>query len=83
MAQHDDDDDDIYWKIHKYSEISKPKNWHKHQPELITEPKTPTILWDFTIQTNRKIKSNRPDIVVKDYKRKTSLLIDMSVSIDK
>ena len=29
-----------------------------------------------------KIKSNRPDIVVKDYKRKTYIQIDMSVPTD-
>ena len=28
------------------------------------------ILRDFAIQTDRKIKSNRPDIEVKDYTRK-------------
>ena len=27
------------------------------------------ILREFAIQTDRKIKRNRPDIVVKDYKR--------------
>ena len=34
------------------------------------------------IQTDRKIKNNRPDLVVKDYKRKTCLLIDISVPTD-
>ena len=28
----------------------------------------------------KKIKNNRPDIVIKDYKRKTNLQIDISVS---
>ena len=31
---------------------------------------------------NGKIKTNRQDIVIKDYKRKIYLLIDMSVSTD-
>ena len=35
------------------------------------QPITATILWDFAIQTDRKIKSNRQDIVVKGYNRKT------------
>ena len=34
------------------------------------------------IQTDRKIKRNRSDLVVKDYKRKTCLPIDMSVPRD-
>ena len=32
---------------------------------------------DFTIQTYRKIKSNRPGEMVKDYERKTRILIDL------
>ena len=51
---------------------------YKPQPEPITEAKeAATILWDFAIETDRKIKRNRPDLVVKDYKRKTYFLIDM------
>ena len=55
---------------------------YKHQPEQITEAKGATILRDFAIQTDRKIQTNRPDIAVKDYKRKTCFLIDMSLPID-
>ena len=47
----------------------------------MTEAKGVTIPWDIAIQTKRKIKINRSDIVVKDYKRKTCLL-DMSVPTD-
>ena len=38
------------------------------------------ILWDFAIQTHWA--NNRPEIVVKDYQRKTCLQIDMPVLID-
>ena len=46
-----------------------------HQPEPITEAKESTILWVFVIQIDWKIKSNWPDIMVKDYKRKTCLCV--------
>ena len=46
-----------------------------------TRRKRATILLD-AIQTDRKIKNNRPGIFVKDYKRKTCFLIDMSVPTD-
>ena len=49
---------------------------------MIQETKGGTILLDFAIQTDRKIKSYRPDLIIKDYKRKICLLIDMSVSTD-
>ena len=37
---------------------------------------------DFAIQTDRKINSNRLNIVIQDYKRKTYLLIDNSLPAD-
>ena len=35
----------------------------------MTEAKGATILWDIVIQTDRKIKSSKPDIMVKNYKK--------------
>ena len=55
------------------------EKWFKHKPEPIAEAKRATILREFIIKTDRKIKTNRPAIMVKDYKRKPILLIDMSV----
>ena len=54
------------------------EKWYNHQPEA----KEATIPEDFSIQTDWKIKSHRLDIVFKDYKSKTCLLIDISVSTD-
>ena len=48
----------------------------------LTEAKEATIVWEFAFQTNQKIKCNRPDIVDKDYQRKTCLLPDLSVPTD-
>ena len=42
-----------------------------------------TILWDMPIQTDKEIKANRPDIVMKDKKERTSLLIDMSIPTER
>jgi len=42
-----------------------------------------TILWDMSIQTDREIKANRPDIVIKDKQEKSCLLIDMSIPTEK
>ena len=36
----------------------------------MTETKGTTILWNFALQTNTKIKRNRQSIVVKDSKKK-------------
>lgn len=40
-----------------------------------------TILSDFTILTDGPLKANRPDIIIKDYKK--CLLIDMAMLPDK
>ena len=48
----------------------KSEKWYEQQPEPITEAKELIILRDFVINTERKIKGNRPNISVKDYKRK-------------
>ena len=42
-----------------------------------------TILWDIQIQTDKEIKANSPDIVVKDKKARTSLLINMSIPTER
>ena len=46
---------------------------YTHQTKPITEVKRITVLWDFTIQTDRKIKNNWPDVLVKDYEKKNSI----------
>ena len=38
-----------------------------------------TILWDMPINTDKEIKANRPDIVIKDKSKGLCTLIDMSV----
>ena len=49
----------------------------------MTENQTATILWDIPIQTDKEIKANRPDIVVKDKKERTCLFIDMSIPTER
>ena len=58
-------------------------NWYEHHPPDVVEHENVTILWDFPINTDRTIKANRPDIVVKDRTEKSCLLIDMSVPSDR
>ena len=41
-----------------------------------------TILWDLTINTNRKIEANRPDITIKNFKENTCIIIDVTVPAD-
>ena len=51
-----------YWK--------RCEKWYQHQPKQITEDKGATVLLEIAIKTDRKIKNNKADIVVKDNKIK-------------
>ena len=62
--------------------MTTEKRWYKHTPEKVSENDRATILWDMPIHTDREIKANRPDIVVKAHEVKTCLLIDISVPAD-
>ena len=55
----------------------------RHHPESVVEGENVTVLWDFSIHTDRTIKANRPDIVIKDKINKTCQIIDMAVPSDK
>ena len=68
----------LHWKICKLYGAQHTKNWDEHQPEVVTETDIVTIFWDYSIETDRKIKGNKPDITVKDKREKSCKLIDVS-----
>ena len=72
----------IHWKICKEFGIELKDRWYEHEPTTVTEKNNITILWDMPIHTDRTIAANRPDIVLKNKKDKTCLLIDMTVPLD-
>ena len=38
------------------------QNWYKHKPQKVVETEGGTILWNFSIQTDRIIQANSPDL---------------------
>ena len=84
VKRHDRVGQYLHWCICKHYEVEmEATNWYEHHPPAVVEHKNVTILWDFPINTDRTIKANRPDIVVKDRTNRTCLLIDMSVPSDR
>ena len=73
----------IHWKICKHYNIKVTDKYYEHEPKTVTENNEATILWDMPIQTDREIKANRPDIVVKDRKQRTCQLIEISVPTER
>ena len=73
----------LHWNICNEMNIDTNEKWCKHEPQTVTEKDNITILWDMPIQTDHEMKSNRPDIVIKNKLEKRCLLIDMSIPTEK
>ena len=43
--------------------------------------KNVTILWDFTVHTNRKIDANRPDIIIKTHEERIIMMDMLSMAV--
>ena len=51
---------------------------YDHNPEPVTKNKDRKILWDLTIQTDKRLPHNRPGIVVIDKEKKECHIIDVA-----
>ena len=69
----------LHWTVCKHYNVKVQDKHYEHEPAYVTENQTVTILRDMPIQTDKEIKANRPDIVVKDKKERICLLIDVSI----
>ena len=57
--------------------------WYTHMPKLVYEEGDVTALWNKTVQTDREITANRPDIIIKNKKEKMCTLIDLTIPADR
>ena len=73
----------LHWTICKHYDAPFARNWYEHHPEPVIEVKSVTIIWDFPIHTDRTVKTNGLDIIVKDYENGRCILIDMTVPSDR
>ena len=53
-----------------------------YKPEKVLESENCKILWGFSIQTDKTLEHNRPDITVIDTKSKKCILIDPACPFD-
>ena len=72
----------IHWKTCNHYNIETPNKWYEHKTLPVADTPEVTILWDFSIGTDKTIRANRPDIVIKHKKYKTYQIIDMNVPSD-
>ena len=72
----------MHWKICKEIDIEVKERWYEHEPKTVSENNSVTTLGDMLIHTDGTIAANTPDIVLKNKKDKTCLLIDMTIPPD-
>ena len=55
--------------------------WYEYSPDTVTENEneTCTIPWDMPVHTDKEIKPNRSDLIIKDQELKKCVLIDMVI----
>jgi hypothetical protein len=41
------------------------------------------VLWNQAVHTDREVTANRPDIIIKNKKEKTCILIDVAIPADR
>ena len=61
------------------------RHWYDHVPksvEISHEGKV-TILWNQQVRTDRTIPNNKPDIIIRDKKQGTWMLIDVAIPGDR
>ena len=62
--------------------LERANSWYEKKPEGVVQSENLKILWDFTIQCDRKIEARRPDIVFIDKKKREVVMIDVAIPDD-
>jgi hypothetical protein len=83
IIRHDKVCTHLHHSICKKLGIETAENWYSHIPKPVTEHEDVTVSWNQGIQTDREVLANIPDIIIKNKKDKTCLLIDVAISSDK
>jgi len=82
-SRHDNVAKEIHRRLLLSHNFEAPNRWYHHDPTPIIENERVKILWDFTIQTDKRIQHNRPDIVMVNKSEQTTYLIDIAIPADK
>ena len=56
---------------------------YTHMPNPVYEEGDVTVLWNQAVHTDREVIANRPDIIIKNKKVKTCILLDMAIPADR
>ena len=68
----------IHWQLRRKCGLKRANSWYQQKPEGVVESENFKILWDFTVQCDRKIEAWGPDIVFIDKKEREVVIIDVA-----
>jgi hypothetical protein len=57
--------------------------WYTQTPERVCERENVCVLWNQGVQTDTEVTANKPDIIIKNKKEKTAILIDVAIPADR
>ena len=60
----------LHYSICKALGIVTADKWYTHMPKPVCEEGDVTVLWNQAVHTDREVTANRPDIIIKNKKRK-------------
>ena len=72
----------IHWALCKKFGFDHAECWYNHVPVAILENENVKLLWDFSIQVDRKIDHYRPDIVIFHKNTRSCLIVDVAIPGD-
>ena len=58
----------LHWWICKEQEVTVPDEWYKHVPQPSIDTGDTIIMWDMKVRTDRRVRHNKPDIIVHNKK---------------
>ena len=72
----------IHWQLRGKCGLERANDWYEQKPEGVVESENFKILWDFTVQCDRKIEERRTDIVFIGKKDREVVIIDVAIPGD-
>jgi hypothetical protein len=83
LIRHDKVAVHLYDSICKALGIETTDKLYTHTSKPVCEHEDVTVLWNQGVHTGREVIANKPDIIHKNKKEKTCVLIDVAIQVDR
>jgi len=73
----------LHYSTCKALGIKTTGRWYTHPPKPVYEQEDVIVLWNQGVYTEREFTANSPDVIIKNKKEKTCILIDVTIPADR